>query len=85
MAHFLKRDGVLLGSGSIGLDASDLCHRAMLHLLDSCIYTKGMTTFVDFFPFYNATGKGSELNILKVSRTKGWHNDRNIGLELGLG
>ena len=39
----------------------------MLYLLDSCIYTRGRTTYVDFFPFYNANGHGSELNILKVS------------------
>ena len=40
--------------------------RAMVGLLDSCIYTVGRTTFVDFFPFFNHSKSGSELNILKV-------------------
>ena len=40
--------------------------RAIIHLLDSCIYTKGPTTYIDFFPFFSASGQGSEINILKV-------------------
>jgi hypothetical protein len=40
--------------------------RSLLHLLDGCIYTKDRRTYVDFFPFYNENGQGSELNILKV-------------------
>jgi hypothetical protein len=39
--------------------------RAFTHLLDSCIYTKGKATFVDFFLFHNELG-GSELNLLKI-------------------
>ena len=38
----------------------------MAGLLDSCIYSVGRTTFVDFFPFFNHSKSGSELNILKV-------------------
>ena len=29
---------------------------AFLHLLNSCIYTRGRTTFIDFFPFFNPKG-----------------------------
>ena len=29
---------------------------AFLHLLNSCIYTKGSTTYIDFFPFFNPKG-----------------------------
>ncbi len=38
---------------------------AFRHLLDSCVYTRGKRTFVDFFLFYNELG-GSELNLLKI-------------------
>lgn len=37
--------------------------KAFMHLLDSCVYTVGKKTYVDFFPFYNPDG--SELSILK--------------------
>ena len=39
--------------------------RAFIHLLDSCIFTMGKNTYVDFLPFFNATG-GSELSILRI-------------------
>ena len=39
--------------------------RAFIHLLDSCIFTMGRDTYVDFLPFFNATG-GSELSILRI-------------------
>lgn len=29
---------------------------AFLHLLNSCIYTRGRTTYIDFFPFFNPKG-----------------------------
>ena len=29
---------------------------AFLHLLNSCIYTRGRTTYIDFFPFFNPRG-----------------------------
>ena len=39
--------------------------RAFLHLLNSCIFSIGKTTYVDFLPFYNPCG-GSELSILRI-------------------
>ena len=39
--------------------------RAFLHLLNSCIFTIGKTTYVDFLPFFNPNS-GSELSILRI-------------------
>ena len=36
---------------------------AFLHLLNSCIYTKGRTTYIDFFPFFNPKGNCIDLHI----------------------
>ena len=39
--------------------------RAFLHLLNSCIFTLGKSTYIDLLPFFNPTG-GSELSILRI-------------------
>ena len=41
---------------------------AFLHLLNSCIYTKGRTTYMDFFPFFNPKGndKHKQIVIMKL-------------------
>ena len=40
---------------------------AFLHLLNSCIYTKGSTTYIDFFPFFNPKGNYLHMQYILIS------------------
>ena len=37
---------------------------AFLHLLNSCIYTRGRTTYIDFFPFFNPKGMFQDIQFI---------------------